>query len=483
MLVNKNNKDKALEIRSFLLDMVADARRECRDFTEEEQKLFDDQKNELLALSERISAAEDRLDELESLIPEVEEAVEEAKAAVAEPEAEPQPAPEEPQTEPEPAPEDQNPEKKSAAHDEDAKTPESPKINTENEAVEEPQPASEEPKKKEEKSFKTQNIMKKDFSLIRAIRSAVDGTPQDEITQAVLEAGKKSFRDAGLGMSGQIQLPLEKRTFTVTDAHDDIIETEFDSLLTPLYANRVLQKARWYTGLVGDLQLPGLEAGEEARWEGENTSNKEVTNDTYSIKLTPHRLSVSTRISKQALAQDSIGIENAIRKDLLDNLYNKLEKTFLSATAAAGNVPGGIFAGLTPEVVTDYKGICDLEAAFEEANFNGTKEYIFSPKAKAAFRQMTFGGGRVQRMVMEGGEIDGTPYSFTTNVAENKFGLVNWDAVRIGQWSGIDLVVDPYTAARTAEVIITLNAYFDCKVARPELIKYGSVVAVTNPAG
>jgi hypothetical protein len=125
-------------------------------------------------------------------------------------------------------------------------------------------------------------------------------------------------------------------------------------------------------------------------------------------------------------------------------------------------------------LVQNFKGICELEASIEEQNYNGALEYVFSPAAKAEFRQMTFGGGRTQRMVMEGNEIDGTPFSATTNVAKNFFGLLDWSSIRIGQWAGIDLIVDPYTLATQNEIRLVLNAYFDMKVARPELVAYGT---------
>ena len=475
-----NKKTKALEIRKFLLDMIADARKECREFDEDEQKLFDEQKNELIALSEEIQETGDKLDELESALPKIEEKEDnKEKCKDEEMPCEEKPAEEAPAEAPEKPTDDskddtdedtQDDSEKPEMDDDDEeqKSDSEVKINNENE--------DENPDEKTEQKHRNNiNIMSKNFSLVKAIRSVVNGEKQDALTSAVLNAGADEFRKAGIGVNGQIQIPTEKRTFTVTDAHDDVIESEFAGLELPRYANRVLSNAKWYTGLVGDLQIPILEAGEEARWEGETTASKDITNGTNSIKLTPHRISVETSISKQMLAQDSLSVEAAIREDLINNLYNKLEATFLSATAASGNVPAGIFAGKEAVVVKDFKGICELEAGIEEKNYNGSLAYVFSPAAKAAFRQFTFGGGRTQRMVMEGNEIDGTPYTTTTNVAKNNFGLLDWSSVRIGQWSALDLVVDPYTKASNNQIRLVLNAYFDMKVAHPELVAYGTV--------
>lgn len=461
--MKKSKRQKALELRQFLLDMIADARKDARDLTDEEQKLFDEQKNELIALSEEISETSEKLDELEDQIPDLEEKEDEEEKPVEQPEEKPAEEPAE-----QPDEEEREDEEEKPAEPE---TPaEDPQINNEEKSDDE--------EDDENETKKRSHInMKQDFSLIKAIRSVVNNERPDEYTQAVLDEGAKTFRDSGLSMSGQIQIPTEKRVFTVTTAHDDVVETEFAGLEIPRYPNRVLSKARWYNNLVGDLQIPIMEAGEEARWEGETTTSKEITNGSDSIKLTPHRISVTTKISKQMLAQDSIGVENAIREDLFNNLYNKMEATFLSADAATGNVPAGIFAGKTAKYVGDYKGLCELECELEEENYNGTKEYVFSPASKAAFRQMTYGGGKVQRLVMEGDEIDGTPYSYTTNVEKDYFGLLDWSSIRCGQWAAVDLVVDPYTGARDNNIILTLNAFYDCKVAHPELVLYGTTDA------
>jgi hypothetical protein len=39
----------------------------------------------------------------------------------------------------------------------------------------------------------------------------------------------------------------------------------------------------------------------------------------------------------------------------------------------------------------------------------------------------------------------------------------NWADLMIGQWGGYDITIDPYTAAKTNQVVIVINAYFDAK--------------------
>jgi hypothetical protein len=98
-----NKREKAKEIRKFLLDMIEDCRKEARELTPDEQKLFDEQKNELIAVAEELKKSEDVLDELEKTLPEIEAAAEKPSEEEEKPAEEPeQPAGEQPAAEPEP---------------------------------------------------------------------------------------------------------------------------------------------------------------------------------------------------------------------------------------------------------------------------------------------------------------------------------------------------------------------------------------------
>lgn len=321
----------------------------------------------------------------------------------------------------------------------------------------------------------------KDFSLIKAIRSVANNLPMDETTKAVVATGAEEFRTAGLAMSGQIQLPGEKRVLSVATEHDDVIETEFESILAPLYAKSVLAQsgATYLTGLVGDVQIPIMDGKNQVGWAGELDTATETTNTFNSMKLTPHRITAYLDISKQMLAQDSLGVENAVRQDLINALNDKLESTFLGdgdGTVNGGTTvvaPIGILNGKTATAITDYASLCDFESGLEDENIYSPARYILSPKAKAKLRSMTY-GGKATAMVMESqNSVDGTPALSTTHIANRKFIFGSFENVKIGSWGGIDLVVDPYTQATRGCIRLIINSYWDCVVVRPEAILLG----------
>lgn len=324
-------------------------------------------------------------------------------------------------------------------------------------------------------NISNRNKMKKQFSLLKAINDIANNRSLDAASQAVINAGADEMRSAGQSFSGQIQLPVESRdAVTVTDEHDDVIEVEFADLLTPLRAKNVLVAAgaKYMSGLIGDVQVPIMGAG-NVTWEGEIATAKDAGYTFTSKKLQPKRLTAYVDISKQFLVQDSIGAEQAIRADIVAAINTKLESTILGSAAGSITTPAGIFGGQTLKKITTFKDICDLEASIEDANVIGECKYVMSNKAKAALRNMPKSSKSTQ-LVMENGEVDGTPVLNTSNVEAQNIAYGDWNNLAIGQWGAIDLVVDPYTLAKDGQVRIVINAFFDAIILRPEAFAFGT---------
>lgn len=377
-----------------------------------------------------------------------------------------------------------NPKDKDKDKDNDKDNPDNDKDNKENtpndKEVDSDKDKDEDPKDKETKSKKENkhNIMEKKFNLLSAIRSVAEGKPMDDVTQAVVDAGMSEMRSAGVSMNGQIQIPVENRAaVTVTAEGEDVVVTDFANILEPLRTKNVLADsgANILTGLVGDLQIPSMTA-ENVNWEGETDEAQDGAGTFANVKLTPHRLSAYIDVSKQFLAQDSLGAEALIRRDLVNAIQAKLEDTIFGSEVAAAGKPAGIFAGVTPTKVTDFKELVTLESNVEDANFYGPAKYIVSPKAKAAMRAMAKSTKSTQ-LVMEGDNIDGTPVLSTGHIAKDTFAYGDWSQLYVGQWGAIDLTVDPYTKATAGQVRLVINAYFDFKLVRPKAVVLGTTAA------
>ena len=383
----------------------------------------------------------------------------------------------EPQNEPESKSEDTPEPDKENDPDDDKDNPDNPEDNPDDKEVDPDKDKDEDPKDKETKSkINTHNIMsEKKFNLLSAIRSIAENKPLDPEVQAVVDAGKSEMRNAGLSVNGQLQIPSESRAaVTVTAEGEDVVVTDFANILEPLRTKNVLAEsgAHLLTGLVGDLQIPAMGA-ENVNWEGETDPSQDGASTFTNVKLTPHRLSAYIDISKQFLVQDSLGAEALIRRDLVNAIQSKLESTIFSTDAADGSKPAGIFNGVTPTKVTDFKGLCTLESDVEDANFYAPSKYIVSPKAKAAMRAMAKSTKSTQ-LVLEGDNIDGVPVLSTGHIAKDTFAYGDWSQLYVGQWGAIDLTVDPYTKAADGQVRLVVNCFFDFKLVRPKAVVYGT---------
>ena len=328
--------------------------------------------------------------------------------------------------------------------------------------------------------IKKDNIrMEKKFSLLKTIRSIANGEKLDESTQAVINAGREEMRKASFSFDGQIQLPSEKRDIvSVTAEGEDIVQTDVYNVLEPLRSKLVLADAgaHFMGGLVGDVQIPVM-TKENAFWAEENGEAADGAGTFSNVKLSPKRLTAFVDISKQLIAQDSVGAENLIREDIVNAIAHKLQETILGNGAKTATQPAGLFNGLTPTKVTDFKGIVDLEAEIEDANVGGNITYIASNKAKAEMRNMQKGTKNNTVLAYAGGELDGTPVYSTSDVDGKKFLVGDFSNLYIGQWGAVDLTVDNYTQATKGAVRLVVNAYFDAVLVRPEAIKAGDFAA------
>ena len=292
--------------------------------------------------------------------------------------------------------------------------------------------------------------MEKKFSLVKELRNA-------------METGKSVNLNE-----------IAKRAYTVTDEGVDVVETDIYDILEPLRAKNVLVAAgaKFMTGLQGNVQVPVMSAT-QVGWKGETAAADDGSGAFTSVTLSPKRLTGKFPVSLELLAQDTLGVENMIRQDIINAINEKLEATILGAGAGDLNTPAGLFNGYADTtVIADFGDIADLEAKVEEKNVYGNCKYIVSPKAKAKLRSTIKGTAGVG-MIMENGAIDGTEALATSNVPTGKMLYGDFSNLVIGQWDSVifDVVRDTESLANGC-VTIVVNAYFDAKVARE-----GAIVA------
>lgn len=322
------------------------------------------------------------------------------------------------------------------------------------------------------------NKMNKEFRLLKAIADIANNRQMDDVALAVSEAGREEMRANGLSYGGQIQIPIESRAaVSVAAEGEDVVPTNIYNVMEPLRAKNVLVQAgaKFITNLTGDVQIP-LMAATNCGWESEMGEAKDGAGTFSSVKLSPRRLTCYIDLSKQFLVQQSAGCEELIRQDIIQAINSKLEETILSDAEGDLTKPAGIFSVIKPSAhtVANFADLCNAESDIEDANVIGELKYVMSNKAKAALRSMQK-SAKTTQLVMENGQIDGTPVLNTSHVTGKKFAYGDWSNLAIGQFGAIDLTVDSYSQATKGVVRLVINAFFDAKVLRPEAFVTGTI--------
>ena len=437
------------EIKNELRSMINSAMTEKRKLTQVEQERMEELKQELRALQEK-EAEEDPKEEEEPMDEPNDDKEDEPSQEEEEP-MDDDPKEEEDKIEKNACAQD-NKEKKSACAQEDKEN-------------------------KRQLNIKS-NKMNKEVRLLKAIADIANNRQIDDVAAAVSEQGREEMRANGLSYGGQIQIPVESRAaVSVASEGEDVVATNLYNVMEPLRAKNVMVAAgaKMISNLTGDVQIP-LMTATNCGWESEIGEATDGAGTFSSVKLSPKRLTCYIDLTKQFLVQQSAGCEELIRQDIINAINSKLEATILGDAEGDATKPAGIFSVIKPSAhtVSNFADLCNAESDIEDANVIGELKYVMSNKAKAALRSMQK-SAKTTQLVMENGQIDGTPVLNTSHVGGKKFAYGDWSNLAIGQFGAIDLTVDSYSQATRGVVRLVINAFFDAKVLRPEAFVTGTI--------
>lgn len=336
----------------------------------------------------------------------------------------------------------------------------------------------------------------KRYSLLRAINLRADGKQLDGVELEMHQEGEKEYRALGQSVSGFAVPSMIVRGMTATgqtsvagDQGGNTIAKEVMPLLSGLKAKQTLAKlgATYLTGLTGNVAFP--KAGNaSAVWATENGTATETSPTTAEIVMTPKRLAAFMSLSKQLLNQSSSDIEAWAQNELALCIALAVEDAAINGPGT-GNAPKGLLAwsglgsvvGGTNGAAPTWAHIVALETAVSTANADmNTLNYLTNPKVRGKLKT-TSKTGTEAIMVWDNSTqpLNGYGAGVTTLVPSNKdkgtsTGVCSsiiygdFSELFIGQWLGLDIVVDPYTLAANNQVKLTVNSLWDVMVRRHE---------------
>lgn len=312
----------------------------------------------------------------------------------------------------------------------------------------------------EKRNNKENQTVKNTMKLINMINDVVNNRNFSEDAQAHIDLAKGEMRKSGLSTKGQIVLRAINAT-TATEGQENVAEEKTAielALRNKLVA--VNAGATFLGNLVGDVSIPTY-SGSQVAWAGETATAADGQGEFGEVIISPKRLTATLDISKQFLLQDSNDAEAMLIRDLAAAVAEKLETTIFGNGAGTATQPAGLFYGVEASASLDaltYKDVLDTELALEEKN-SYDYMWITSPQVKFALRGTQKANGL--QMVCEGNEIDGIKYVASNSVVKNGIMAIDPKSLVIGQWGGVDILVDPYTQAANGMVRLVVNCYFD----------------------
>lgn len=331
------------------------------------------------------------------------------------------------------------------------------------------------------------------YSLTRTINAELTGDWSDAGFER--ECAQEMKRSIGRSPEGIYVPPvaLATRDLLTTSNASSLIGTEhmgnaFIDALKP--ETHVMQLgATVLSGLRENVSIPKMGAGTQAEWIAEDTEATESTPNFGNVTIALKQLSAHARLTRRMLKQSvpmvDVILQNELRRQIavavdaaaISGAGTALEPQGILSTPGIGDVEIGVDGG-----AITWSKVTELMAAVEGANIPmNTQGFLSNPRVKSTLLSTPkFAGGdtAILSADTEAMHIAGTRSAFTTNVPSNLtkgtgtnlsaliFGA--WSELLIGQWGGIDIIIDDKSEATKGNVRIVAHSEWDISVRHAE---------------
>lgn len=343
------------------------------------------------------------------------------------------------------------------------------------------------------------NRERKQYSLLDAVRAQLPEYQRQGVGRFELEVSAELAKRAGKTVRG-VMVPhfaLAKRDLTTATGDTykagnlvatDLLADQFIDVLRNVSVTIGLG-ARVLTGLVGNVSIPRKTAGAAVQWVSEGNAPSEADLRFDQVQLSPKTAASYVEFTRKLLLQSTPSIEELVRMDLIQSIASAVDLAALAgnpdATATPNTPRGIIYTSGTGSVAVATNGSAPTwahvvglarEVAVDNAAI-GSLAYVTNEKVRAKLAQTPKQSSGVEgNFILTDAAPDrlfGYKLAITNAVPSNRtvgggsnlsdmiFG--NWQDLILGFWSGVDVLVDPYSLSTSGGVRVT--AFQDCDVA------------------
>lgn len=350
---------------------------------------------------------------------------------------------------------------------------------------------------------KEEGEVKKRFSMSNFIQEAGEGKLTGINAELDAEARSRAKKDgtniSGFGLPAMIVGASGKRSMTAgTDtAGGYTVPNEVMTIVDYLYNKSVLRAAGadFLTGLSGDFYFPVRDNAISSDSLAEVAQSSEKSPTFTQKPMSPKRIGSYIDMSNQLIAQSNASIDSYITRELGQSILVDMENLAINGTGSS-NQPTGILntsgigsvaLGTNGGPIT-WEAVVLLATKIAEKNADlGALNYLTNAQVRGAMQTVEKATGTAQFILNEAMSLlngyglqisQNVPSNLTKGTASGVCSAMiygNFNDLKIGQWGGIDILVDKYTRSTYGETRVTVNGYFDTLVLRPE-----SFAAITD---
>lgn len=348
------------------------------------------------------------------------------------------------------------------------------------------------------------------YSLLRAIITMADrgtldgieGEVSQELAKRRLSTTSRKLPSNGFLMPFDLPIAMrearrgrllygtpEQRAFDTTSGAGGI-PTILDTNYIELLRNRLVVKAagaRVLTDMTGNFAIPRHSASSSMYFVGEGAPITPSAPVTDQVPFAPHTAGCLTDITRRLAEQMNTDAEMFAREDLTATMATGIDYTALNGSGIAPEPRGVMQQPGVPTVPLGTDGaaptwsqIVGLETSVAVGNADvGKLAYITNPKVRGKLKTTPMVSAPAMPFWLWNGQSPDTPVngypchvtnqvssSYSKGLGTGLSGMVfgNWDDLLLVFWSGLDVIVDPFTGSASGTLRIVTLQDFDTNI-------------------
>ena len=314
------------------------------------------------------------------------------------------------------------------------------------------------------------------FSLTRAIHAISENRNLEGAEAEWTQEAHREMRKSGLQPNGRVAIPQMAMRAGAADNFQagsadgsGFVATDVPAAIEALRAPTVIETlGTQVINATGNLKFPRISVA------GVVTEETEVSADTGAglemdeVSMSPIRVATNTKYSQQLILQGGPEVDRLIANDLNKAMNEHIDTAAFTAVLAGAS--SNITTAGTGDTTFDSAIALSMEAAVLAAGGDLVgANYIMSPHAYKKSKSLAQVAAVSAQF--DAGRFNGYNPVATKHLADETAGAVGQmifgnfnQGLLLAYFSGIDLLVDPFSAAGTGQVILHLNRYYDVAV-------------------